>query len=150
MPDVKPGQFYQWTTADIQLMIDDSIKKIPQPTGYASYSVKDWAALIAAVGSFVGVLGFGTVGHLNQSAIKSTVDTVQQVQVVQEKKSDDVANNEQKKNFNAAADSIGDNLKLWVDRTEANFKESGDAEDKRIAEDAKKAYQSHLDRQKNK
>lgn len=156
----------QWSEADIrgivQPMIDASIAKIPIPapaapgTGIASWTVKDWGQFALIVTGVLGVFGFGAHGYQKGEAIKNTVDAVQVKQDVQEKKAEEVkdalviATGETKKSFKAAADSLGDSLKIVAEAREATAKEpDATPEEKKIAVDARAAYQAHVDRQKN-
>lgn len=162
IPSIQMGQFYPWSTAEIQAVIAAEIAKIPSPPtnpptgGFLNWTVKDWTQFAAIIVSVAGVFGFGVHGYQKSEAIKSSMDAVQQKQDLQEKKSEEVKDaitvvtDAQKKISKAQSDSIGDYLKLMLDRAEANAKDvEATPEDKKLAEDAKKAYQAHLDRQKN-
>lgn len=162
IPIVQMGQYYQWSTAEIQAVVAAEIAKIPTPQvnpptgGFMTWSVKDWTQFAAIIASLAGVFGFGVHGYQKGEAIKSTVEAVQQKQEVQEKKAEEVkdalviATDAQRKTSKAQSDAIGDYLKLMLDRAEATAKDDKSTpEDKKLAEDARKAYQAHLDRQKN-
>lgn len=161
-PNVQPGQLYPWTTAEIQAIVSAEIGKLPSPPtnppagGFLTWSVKDWTQFAAIIASLAGVFGFGVHGYQKGEAIRSTVEAVQQKQEVQEKKAEEVkdalviATDAQKKTSKAQSDAIGDYLKLMLDRAEATAKDDkATPEDKKLADDARKAYQAHLDRQKN-
>jgi len=161
IPSVQAGQYYPWSTAEIQAVVAAEIAKTqtqtnPPTGGFLNWTVKDWTQFAAVIVSVAGVFGFGLHGYQKSEAIKSSVDAVQQKQDSQEKKAEEVkeaivvVTDAQKKISKAQSDSIGDYLKLMLDRAEANAKDvDATPEDKKLAEDARKAYQAHIDRQKN-